>query len=219
MGFLRRLFGPSQDEVWRQFSDQIGAEFFKGSFFKGVSKVQATIEKAEVTLDTFVVSTGKSSVTYTRIRAVFLNKAGFRFTIYRKGLFSGLGKLLGMQDIEVGGPKFERLEPLFGTPGYLDEQIIESGSPEFDRDFIIKANDESKARSIFKQLKIRELIDSQPSIFLQLRETDKRTRERLGSATDELYFQEVGVIKDPSRLGSLFELYREILKTLRNTGS
>lgn len=215
MGFLKRLFGPPQDELWKQFADRIGAEFFKGSFFKGTSKVQAMVEHAEVTLDTFVVSTGKSSVTYTRIRAVFLNHERFRFTIYRKGLFSGLGKLLGMQDIEVGGPKFERLEPLFGTPGYLDAQIIESGSPEFDRDFIIKSNDESKARTLFKQLKIRELIESQPSIFLQIKDTDKRTRARLGSNADELYFHEVGVIKDTARLGSLFELYAEILKTLR----
>ncbi len=218
MGFLKRLFGPSQDVIWKQFSDEIGAEFFKGSFFKGLSKVQARIEDAEVTLDTFVVSTGKSTVTYTRIRAVFLYGYGFRFTIYRKGFFSGLGKLLGMQDIEVGGPKFERLEPLFGTSGYLDEQIIESGSPEFDRDFIIKSNDEAKARMIFKQLKIRDLVNSQPSIFLQIKDTDKRTRARLGSNAEELYFQEVGVIKDPARLRSLFELYAEILKKLRNAG-
>lgn len=219
MGFLRRLFGPSQNEVWKQFSDEIGAEFFKGSFFKGPSKVQARIDDAEVTLDTFVVSTGKSSVTYTRIRAVFINQEGFRFTIYRKGLLSGLGKLLGMQDIEVGGPKFERLEPLFGTPGYLDAQIIESGSPEFDSDFIIKANDESKARLLFKQLRIRELIESQPSIFLQIKDSDKRARARLGSAAAELYFQEIGVINDTARLRSLFELYAAILKTLRDTRS
>ena len=41
------------------------------------------------------------------MRAPYINPEGFRFTIYRKGFFSGLGKLLGMQDIEIGDPEFD----------------------------------------------------------------------------------------------------------------
>ena len=55
------------------------------------------------------------------MRAPYVNPEGFRFTIYRKGFFSDLGKLLGMQDIEVG-------------------------DPEFDEAFIIKGNDEDRVR-------------------------------------------------------------------------
>ena len=65
-----------------------------------------------------------SYVAYTRMRAPYVNPEGFRFTIYRKGVFSDLGKLLGMQDIEVG-------------------------DPDFDEAFIIKGNDESKVRDLF----------------------------------------------------------------------
>ena len=113
-------FGPSKEEVWRQLSQEIGAEFVEGGFWKG-SKVQAHVKPWTITLDTYTVSTGKSSVTYTRMRAPYINPEGFRFTIYRKNLFSDLGKFLGMQDIEVG-------------------------YPEFDEAFIIKGNDESKVR-------------------------------------------------------------------------
>ena len=35
-------FGPSKDEVWRQLSQEIGAEFVEGGFWKG-SKVQAHV--------------------------------------------------------------------------------------------------------------------------------------------------------------------------------
>ena len=109
-------FGPSKDEVWRQLSQEIGAEFVEGGFWKG-GKVQAQVGPWTVTLDTYTDSSTTHSVSYTRMRAPYVNPEGFRFTIYRKGFFSDLGKLLGMQDIEVG-------------------------DPEFDEAFIIKGNDE-----------------------------------------------------------------------------
>ena len=98
-------FGPSKDEVWRQLSQEMGAEFVDGGFWKG-SKVQVHVKPWTITLDTYSESSGESSVTYTRMRAPYINPEGFRFTIYRKSIFSALGKLLGMQDIEVGDPEF-----------------------------------------------------------------------------------------------------------------
>ncbi|HKG21047.1 MAG TPA: DUF3137 domain-containing protein, partial [Blastocatellia bacterium] len=109
MRFFKKILGPSQEEVWRRVSSEIGAEFIKGGFFKGVNRVEARVKGWDITLDTYTVSTGKSTVTFTRMRAPFVNRDGFSFTIYRKSIFSGLGKLLGMQDVEVGGPKFEHL--------------------------------------------------------------------------------------------------------------
>src|SRR5208282_231930 len=94
-------FGPSKDEVWRQLSQEIGAEFVEGGLGKG-NKVQAHFGTWTITLDIYTVSTGDTHVTYTRMRAPYVNPEGFRFTIYRKGFFSELGKRLGMQDIEVG---------------------------------------------------------------------------------------------------------------------
>ena len=218
MNLLKRIFGPSQNEVWKQLCYDIGADFIKGGLFKG-SKVEARIRNWTVTLDTFTVSTGKSSVTYTRVRAPFINNDGFRFTVYRKGLFSAVGKFLGMQDVEVGGPKFESLEPLFGLPGYIDPQVIESGDPEFDRDFIVKSNNEQKIRMLFKQLKIRELLQSQPSIHLQVKGAEGLPKGIKNKKIDELYFQVTGVIKDLGRLKLLFELYAEVLNGLHSLGS
>ena len=102
-------FGPSKDEVWRQLSEEIGAEFVQGGFWKR-SKVQAHVDPWTVTPDTYTASSDDSSTTYTRLRAPYVNPDGFRFTIYRKGFFSDLGKLLGMQDIEVGVPEFDEAD-------------------------------------------------------------------------------------------------------------
>jgi hypothetical protein len=193
MGILRQIFGPSQDEIWRQLCDEIGAKFVEGGFWQG-NKVQAHVKEWTVTLDTYTVSTGKSSVTYTRMRAPYVNQDGFRFAIYRQGLFSNLGKLLGMQDIEVG-------------------------DPEFDRDFVIKGSDEYKVLALFANPKIRQLIQAQPSIHLQVKDAEGWFGASFPEGVDELYFEVVGVIKDVERLKSLYELFAETLNHLCHIGS
>src|SRR5437763_683651 len=99
-------FGPSRDEVWTQLCHEIGAEFVSGGFWKG-DKVQAHAGPWTITLDTYTTSDGKTHHSYTRMRAPFVNRGGFHFAIYRKSIFSALGKRLGMQDIEVGDPGFD----------------------------------------------------------------------------------------------------------------
>jgi hypothetical protein len=187
-------FGASKDEVWRQLSEEIGAEFVKGGFWKGGSKVQAHVGPWTVTLDTHTVSSGESSTTYTRMRAPFVNPEGFRFTIYRKGLFSELGKLLGLQDIEVG-------------------------DFEFDEAFIIKGNDEDRVRALFTEPKIRQMIQDQPQIRLEVKDSEGWFGPRFPEDVDELHFQVVGVIKDVERLKALFDLFAAMLDQLCRIGS
>jgi hypothetical protein len=193
MGVLRKIFGPSQAEVWQQLCSEIGAEFIEGGFWRG-NKVQAHIGEWTVTLDTYTVSTGKSHVTFTRIRAPYVNMDGFRFTIYRKSLFSGLGKLLGMQDVEIG-------------------------DPDFDRDFIIKSNSATKAMALFSNEKIRRLIQAQPSIYLEVKDDEGWFGASFPQGVDELCFQVIGVIKDVERLKTLYELFAEVLNHLCHIGS
>jgi hypothetical protein len=193
MGVLRKIFGPSQAEVWQQLCNEIGARYVDGGFWKG-DKVEAHVGEWAVTLDTYSVSTGNTHVTYTRIRAPYVNMDGFRFTIYRKSVFSGIGKLLGMQDIEIG-------------------------DPEFDREFIIKTNNEVKAIALFSNEKIRRLIQAQPSIHLEIKGDNGWFGRSFPEGVDELYFQVAGIIKDIERLKSLYELFAEVLNHLCHIGS
>lgn len=218
MNLLRRIFGAGHNEVWKQLSDELGAEFVKGGLFKG-SKVEARIKNWTITLDTYTVSTGKTSVTYTRMRAPFINNDGFRFLIYRRSPFSAVGKLLGMQDVEVGGPEIESQGPLFGVPSYVDHEFIESSDPEFDREFIIKSNNEGKVGKLFKQFKVRELIRSQATIELQVKSRGGWLNRAKNKGSDELHFRVMGVIKDLQRLKLLFELYVEVLNGIHSLES
>lgn len=193
MGLLRGVFGPNQEEIWNQFAGEIGADFVNEGFWKG-KKVVARFENWVVTLDTYTQSTGKTSTTYTRIRAPYINKDGFNFKIYKSGWFSDIGRTFGMQDVEIG-------------------------YPEFDDKFIIKGNDESKLIELFSSEKIRELINSQDNIYLEVKDDEGWFGADFPDGADELYFQTVGVIKDVERLKSLYMLFALILNKLCLIGS
>lgn len=193
MGALRRLFGPSREEIWRQLSAEIGARYVDGGFAKS-DKVVATHGEWTVTLDTYAVSTGKVVIVYTRMRAPYVNPSGFRFTVYRKGLFSEIGKWLGMQDVEVG-----------------DET--------FDRDFIIKGTDETKLRELFSSPRLRELLAAQPDVHFTVKDDEGHFGTAFPAGVDELSFVVTGVVKDVERLKRLYELFAETLDRLCRIGS
>src|SRR5262249_12014908 len=157
-------------------------------------KVQAHVGPWTVTLDTHTDSSGESSTTYTRMRAPYVNPEGFRFTIYRKRFFSDLGKLLGMQDIEVG-------------------------DPDFDEAFIIKGNDEERVCELFANAKIRQMIQDQLQIRLEVKDSEGWFGPKFPEDVDELHFQVVGVIKEVERLRALFDLFAAVLDQLCRIGS
>jgi hypothetical protein len=193
MGAWRRMFGPSRKEIWQQLSAEIGARYVEGGFGKA-DKVQVTHDEWTVTLDTYVVSTGKTTMVFTRMRAPYVNPGGFRFTVYRKSIFTGLGKMLGMQDIEIGD------EP-------------------FDQDFVVKGTDEARVRELLSNPKIRELIARQPKLHFTVKDDEGWFGATFPEGVDELYFQVVGVIKDVERLKLLYELFAETLEQLCRMGA
>jgi hypothetical protein len=193
MSILRRWFGPSKREIWRQVSEEVDGRFVEGSFGQK-DRIQATHGEWTVTLDKHVVPIGKTVVVYTRMRAPYVNPDGFRFSISRRGLFSGIATWLGMQDIEIG-----------------DER--------FDRDFVIKGNNEAQVRTLLSNPRIRELIALQPDINFAVKDDEGWFGPHFPQGVDELQFIVVGMIKDVERLKLLFELFSETLDQLCRIGS
>jgi hypothetical protein len=170
------LSRQARDSAWKQLAAELGGEFLSGGLFRG-SKVRAQIQKWTVTLDIYSVPSGDSNTTYTRVTAPIENKDGLQFAIFREGLVARLDKKLGMKDIEIG-------------------------VPDFDSEFVIQGNNETKLRSLLANAKIRQLIHAQPRI-------------RLGLKDNQLRYDAQGVIRDVPRLKSLFELFGEILTQLQ----
>lgn len=193
MSLLRSWFGPSREEIWQQLCRETGAHLRPGDFWKG-DRVEAQHGQWTIVLDTHSESAGRTAITYTRLRAPYVNRDGFKFTIYRKGAFTDLGKWFGMQDIEIG-------------------------DPQFDEQFVIKGNDPKQLVALFASPKIRELLLAQPDVFFTVREDEGWFGPAFPEGVDELCFQVVGIIKDVARLKLLYDLCAETLEHLCRIGS
>ena len=138
-------FVIGQRAALRQFSGEIGAEFVKGGFLPGNDRVIAKVKQWTVTIDTYDESL--YSTNRTRIRALYVSKDGFQFTIYPERWLEKADKALGMKDITIGDLMF-------------------------DDAFVIKASDESKVRALLENRRTRLLIQDFPSIHLESKKND-----------------------------------------------
>ena len=171
------LFGPSQKETWTKLSTEVKAELVNGGIWKS-HKVVAHEKEWTLTLDTFAVHTGKVTVPFTRVRAPFMTKDGFRFKIERRNFFSPVADFFG-------------------------RKTVSTGHPEFDKDFVITGTDEYKLKKLFDNDTIRQFIQSQKEIHLEIK----------------LNIQATGIVKDVDRLKFVFRLMMEVLNHLVTIGS
>ena len=194
MRLLRTVFGQSREEIWRQLSAEIHGRYVEGrGIWKG-DRVEARHHQWMATLDQYVVSTGEVTIPYTRFRAPYVNPSGFRFRIYRRTRFSGLGKKMGMQDIVIG-------------------------DQAFDEAFIIQGNDEAKVRLLLASRRVRELIAAQPEIDFCVKDDEGWFGPAFPEGVDELHFLAHGVVKDGARLKQIYELFAEVLDELCRMGA
>ena len=187
------LFKSSKKEAWEQLSEEINASYIKGSIFKS-PRIKYKHKNWTIYLDTYTVSTGKSNITYTRMRAPFINPQEFFFKIYRKGVFSNIEKVLGMQDIEIGYD-------------YI-----------FDNEFIIKSNNELLLNRFLQNNIIRSLIEKQPKIVFEIKRDEGAFGPKFKDNESELYFVVIGVIKDKERLKNLFDLFVKVIDEFEMDG-
>ncbi len=192
MSKRKSIFGPSKDEIWTQIATDIGGEFIDGGFW-GKDVLIYKHGEWQILLDTYTVTTSTgtttTSTTYTRMRAPFINKDGLYFKISREGFFSSIGKFFGMQDIEIE-------------------------DPFFDKQFVIKGNDPEKIKLLLADDRIKELCQTQPRIYLSIKDDEGWFGTDFPEGVDELYFQCVGIIKETERLKALFGLFCLILQRL-----
>lgn len=193
MSLRRALFGPSKDEVWQLLAPKIHGNFVGGGMWKE-SRIDVHVGEWIVTLDTYTVHTGHAHVAYTRFRAPYVNRDGFRFTITRKNVFSAIGVFFGMQDVEVG-------------------------FPDIDRQFIIKGTDEGKLAGLFGNVRFRTLLEGERSLRLEVKDDEGWFGGKFPEGVDELCLQVQGVVTEFERLENLYDLFSLTLQQLCHIGS
>lgn len=180
-----------RESNWIEVAEEISGEYIKGSFFKG-DKIIIRREDNMVLIDTYTVSTGKSSTTYTRLRAVYNSHTSFLFKIYRRGIFSNIGKKLGMQDIVTG-------------------------NEEFDNEFIIKGNEEYNIIQLFSNIKTRDLLFNLKYFILEMKENDGPF-SKLPQGVKELCLTRTGVIINKEELRDAYNLFSTVIEDLNSMG-
>ncbi|MCA9284255.1 MAG: hypothetical protein KDA22_03505, partial [Phycisphaerales bacterium] len=143
-------------------------------------------------LDTFFSAATK--MTHTRVRAPFVRTDGFRFTIYRRGMFSELAKVFGMQDVEVG-------------------------PANFDLWFIVKGTDEGKLRDLCADARLRDLLFVVPNVHLSIECGTEAFETSPSANTDELTLVVPGAIGEAECLRGMFDLMARALDRMTSIGS
>lgn len=194
MSLIKKWFGPFKEDVWKQIAAEYSGEYVDGGFWNP-DLVRAFVDPWEIVLDTYKVKSGKSSKTYTRIRAPFENRDEFYFKIYYQHFYHDLARYFGFKEIEIK-------------------------DHEFDSKFIIKGNDEFKIQWMFDDRVMKDHLYSLTKVHFEIRNDDgifKRSSLREGM--DELYFEVRGTIRSIDELRKIFELFSHTLGKLTELDS
>jgi hypothetical protein len=205
-------------EVWRQVADEIGGTYLPTSMIKVKnsaithSPYGALMYRVRGWVITLDASYNRKINTFTIfMKAPILNREGLRFSIYPRTLFGSIGRLLGVQDIEVG-------------------------DAEFDSEYLIKGSDEEKVKALLASERIRQLMRSSNEVNLSVRGGEAEGGSLLTGVMDYLYWELIekgsvteggfptreihhdSIARDPRQVKSLFELFEETLGRLHSMG-
>lgn len=190
MIFKRREKMPSKEEAWKALAARRDGTIVLTKKEK-VKEVRFRQDPFELVLDTYTQSTGESSQTYTRGRVLFPIRDEFRFKVYRRSVFSDVGKYFGMQDIDVG-------------------------QPEFDRDFIVKSDSAGRVQAWLLRSRVHNALLTLKSGRFEVRKYKKRGVDTTNLR--ELRYSVAGVLREAEKLDAIVELFAESIEHMVRSG-
>jgi hypothetical protein len=173
-------------ESWEEFCARVDGAV--AGYLRGIP-ARVRYKNWCVTLDTNVVPAGAAAAVVTRMRAPYASRGAFRFKLQRRDLLDALARRLRIH-------------------------ASETGQTDFDREFVVRSEDDARVRSLFEDPAIRGLIQSQPAINLEARGGDGPFGATLPEGVDELVLRAPGFVTDPAQLRKLFALFALILDRL-----
>lgn len=177
----------SHKKLITEFHEAIGGDMVFGKWGSGPFLV-LKYKGFELVYDYYVVSTGQSAVTYSRMRTLMRCHNAFELKVSKEGVFAKLGKILGAQDIQIG-----------------DEF--------FDEKYMIKSNDEVLASRLLNNHEIKSRFNFNHNFNLHFVKKDS-----LGLKAFEgqkgLGFYSTHLIKHQIELENLIELFKYIIDEL-----
>lgn len=183
----------NQINFWQEFAKQTDGVFKEGYSWRSDSNT-IDYKNWKITFDNYTLWSGKYSTQMTRVVVPITFTDKFKFEIYREGFIRKIEKLFGAQDIEIG-------------------------YPEFDKAFTIKSNNEFKIKTLLRNKEIRNLLESQKEVNIQVSNQKGIWEEELPENEFELSYYMDGEIDDMEILKSILKLFKLILDELKEIKS
>lgn len=179
---------------WKSFAEAIHGEFIEGQYWHS-DKVILPFKNISIIFDnyTYYTTSGGNSYTqiYTRVNAPFFSNDNFIFEVHKSNFFSGVAKVFGAQDVKIG-------------------------VHDFDKAYIIKANDEFKIKSLLIEKEIRQQIQQIHNLNLQISAQKGIWEEQLPANQYELVFFTEGEVKDTATLLNILKLMKLVIQRLED---
>lgn len=179
-------------EAFRQAAELAGGELYPG---KRKSQDRVLFQRGpwRIWLDTYTVSTGQVTVTYTRARAHFRGWRDLRVTLRRKLWIDRVWQGMG-----------------FGSPLPVDRRLLER--------YVVKGQPEARVPSLMAAPGLTDAVLSVPSLRLEVKRPDRKHRQHLGEDAGVVACQTTGVITEVARLVGMVQVVHEVLDGLDRIG-
>ena len=174
--------------IWQELAEETGGKFIEGHSWHS-DRTEVEYNNWKIIFDNFTLWSGKYHTEMTRVIAPIISTNDFKFEIYRNGFIRKIEKLFGAQDVEIG-------------------------NIEFDKAFVIKSNNEFKIKTFLRNKKIRNLIELEKEVNIQICDQKGIWEEKLPQNELELSFFWDEEIKDIEKLKSILNLFIEMLNEL-----
>jgi hypothetical protein len=194
---------------WQRFADTVGAAVEKGRF--GVNKVVAPARQWSVTIDTYMVSDGETSTTYTRMLLPYTPTKPFYFLLRpraRTPAFLAKISTAAHERVLAKLPPDQRACYELNLRG---EEIL-FADPALDGRYLLRATDPELARRIFAQPTIRRLLAEQKYCTLALKPANMD--KQLANTVPALGYTQVGILSSVEALRSAYDLMVGIMEEM-----
>lgn len=183
------------NEHWRAWAKGVrGAQWVEGNLVKDHAVI-VPVGPHWVTLDIHRAGDWRRRTFHTRAHTPFESPSGFTFKLTRKASQNGLDDFERITGISIG-------------------KRVETRDEAFNRNFILKSNDEVKARALFENPRVRGRLPAKIPFTLQAGRANIMARH-LPQGGGFVCFHTDTVFKHPNELSGICTLFGELMTSLR----
>lgn len=193
-----RIYGWKH--VWMEFAEEYKADIDDPNPDSSHTEMSVIVPVKDSSWSlTYTFHPGKQGGRdFTTVETHYNPLGDFKFTLYPEKWTDGFAKALGMQDIVVGHPEFDKL-------------------------FIIKGNDEARIIELFQDATLRQRLMDEPAmqVWAHTEHTDVSPSPKAMRAGNQnrLAMRVQGAVDDFERLKSFYHLKHNMLRNMMKIGA